>query len=156
MYYFMKPKSVRLRPVEIIAEDKAKTATEAMVSARQTSQQHEMKLTELLRYRTEYLDQFQSKGKTGISAGQLQQYQQFISQLDTAIAHQQQVLRTAKQELSHKQQHWRSKDSEKRAINKAVDRFRKHEVRKEENKEQTALDEHNIQSHIRKNDSEDN
>lgn len=152
MNLYMKPKSVRLRPVEKLAEDKAKTATEEMVSARQTTDHHETKLAELLRYRSEYLEQFQHKGKTGISASQLQQYQHFISQIDTAIEQQQEVVRASKMELAQRQQQWRSKDSEKRAINNAVNRFRKKEIKAQDQKEQHELDEHNIQSHIRNGD----
>ena len=155
MNYYMKQKSDRLKPVEKLAEDKAKTATEAMVTARQTTNQHELKLAELLRYRTEYLEQFQNKGKTGIAAAELMQYQQFISNLDNAIEQQQEVVRNAKLELAQRQQHWRSKDSEKRAINNAVNRFRKQEIRAQDQKEQHALDEHNIQSHLRKDDKND-
>lgn len=152
MNYFMKPKSARLRPVEKLAEDKAKSATEAMVSARQSSDQHQAKLTELMRYRNEYLEQLQSKGRQGISAGELQQYQQFISQIDTAIAHQKEALRSARHELAQKQHQWRTKDSEKRAINNAVNRFRQQENRSRDQKEQQEMDEHNIQAHLRKNE----
>ena len=150
MNYFMKPKSARLRPVEKLAEDKAKSATEAMVTARQTSDIHEAKLAELLRYRSEYLEQFQTKGKVGISAAEMQQYQQFIGQIDTAIEQQKEVLQNAKLELAQRQHQWRNKDSEKRAINNAVSRFRQQEIRARDQKEQMELDEHNIQAHLRK------
>jgi len=146
----MKSKSARLRPVEKIAEDKAKSATEAMVTARNDHQSHEQKLADLMQYRSEYIEQFQVRGKSGISSGHLQQYQQFIAQLDKAIEQQQQILYRSKQNLEHKQNHWQDKNSHKKAINKAVDRFMKIEAKGEDKKEQQELDEHNTQSHYRK------
>ena len=58
----MKKKSARLKPVEQLAEKKAISATEKMVSARTEHSEHEIKLNELVSYRFEYIEQFQSRG----------------------------------------------------------------------------------------------
>ena len=149
----MKKKSARLKPVEQLAEKKVKSATEDMITARNTHQTHEQKLKELVRYRFEYIEQYQSKAKIGIQSSQLQQYQQFISQLDVAIQQQKIVVTQAVTELDQSQESWRDKNSHKQAINKAVSRFKKQEHRLEEKNEQASLDERNTQVHNNKKQS---
>lgn len=146
----MQSKSSRFNPVKQLAEDRAKTATEAMVSARNELQGHRDKLSDLMQYRNDYQEQFQSKARSGMNAGQLQQYQQFISQLDKAIEQQQFQVQQSKATLEQKQSHWQDKNSHKKAINKAVDKLKQQEQHKENKREQHELDEHNIQAHIRK------
>jgi len=142
----MKKKSARLKPVEQLAEKKATSATETMVSARAEHSDHEFKLKELVTYRFEYIEQYQARGKVGMQSGQLQQYQQFISKLDVAIAQQKAVLSQSLMVLEQSQVHWRDKNSHKRAINKAVDRFKKQEYQITERNEQLASDERNTQA----------
>ena len=139
----MKNKSSRLRPVEKLAEDKAKTAAADMVTARNTHQSHEEKLNELINYRYEYIEQFQSRGKNGMQANQVQQYQQFISQLDVAIQQQKVMLAQAGEILGERQEQWRDKHSHKRALNNVVSRLRKQENNAADRVEQNDLDEHN-------------
>jgi flagellar FliJ protein len=146
----MKKKSSRLKPVEQLAESRAQTATEEMLSARNSHRAHEQKLTELESYRLEYIEQFQSRAKNGMQSTQLQQYQQFISQLENAIKQQRLVVVQALEMLDHRQNHWRDKDSHKRAINKAVGRFKQQESLVEQQIEQDDLDEHNTQQHNQK------
>jgi flagellar FliJ protein len=143
----MKKKSSRLRPVEKLAEDKAKSATEDMVSARNSHQSHEQKLSELIQYRSEYIEQFQTRAKVGMQAAQLQQYQQFISQLDVAIKQQKNIVSQASEILDHSQNQWKDKNSHKKAINKAVGRFKKKEFNTIEKNEQNEQDEQNTQRH---------
>ncbi len=147
----MKKKSVRLQPVEKMAEDKAKQATSDMVSARNSHQSHEQKLEELLNYRIEYIEQYQTRAKNGIQSGQLQQYQQFISQLDMAIQQQQLTVTQSGEKLDHSQNHWRNKHSHKRAINKAMNRFKTNEDKFQDKIEQVDMDEHNTRKHNEKN-----
>ena len=143
----MKKKSARLKPVEQLAEKKATSATETMVSARAAHSEHELKLKELVTYRFEYIEQYQSRGKVGMQSGQLQQYQQFISKLDVAIEQQKAVVHQSLMVLEQSQVHWRDKNSHKRAINKAVDRFKKQEYQVTERNEQLAADERNTQAY---------
>jgi len=98
----------------------------------------------LISYRFEYIEQFQSRAKSGIQSGQLQQYQQFISQLDVAIEHQKLTVARSGEVLNEKQNHWRDRHSHKRALNKAVNRFRKKENKVKD------LDEHNTRKHNEK------
>ena len=143
----MKKKSARLKPVEEIAENNAKQAVSDMVSARNSHQTQEQKLKELTRYRLEYIEQFQDRAKKGMQASQLQQYQQFISQLDEAIQQQKMIVLQSGETFDHQKNHWRNKDSHKRAINKAVDRFKTRENRISEKIEQDNLDDHNTRQY---------
>ncbi|RLA05164.1 MAG: flagellar export protein FliJ [Gammaproteobacteria bacterium] len=149
----MKKKSARLAPVKKLAENKEKSATEEMVVARNSHQGHEHKLGDLVRYRVEYIEQFHSRAKSGMQSSQLQQYKQFISQLDVAIQQQQQIVSDASQVLDKSQNHWREKHSHKKAISRVVNRFKKQENSSEEKKQQADLDEHNTQKHNQKNHS---
>jgi flagellar FliJ protein len=146
----MKAKSSRLKPVEQLAENHARNATEAMVTARNEYQGQKQKLSDLQRYRNDYLEQLQHKARTGINAGHLQHYQQFIGQLDKAIEQQEILVYRSQQILDEKQLHWQNKNSHKKALNKAVEKLQQQEEKQENRKEQLELDEHNIQVHIRK------
>ena len=147
----MKKKSSRLRPIEKLAEDRANIATADMVSARNIHKTHQQKLKDLVSYRYEYIEQFQSRAKKGMQASQLHQYQQFISQLDIAIQQQKLTIEQSGEELDRSQDKWRNKNSHKRAINKAISRFKKREDEAEENIEQADMDEENTQRHNRNN-----
>ena len=146
----MRSKSARFQPVKQLAEDRAKTATEAMVSARNEHDLNKQKLTELMRYRNDYHAELQSKAKTGMSAIQLQQYQSFIAQLDKAIQQQQHQVSLTKVTLQDRQANWQDKNSHKKAIHNAVGKIEKQEQIAESSREQKELDEHNIQAHFRK------
>jgi len=143
----MKKKSTRLKPVEKLAEDKANSAAADMVNARNTHQSNEQKLNELITYRIEYIEQFQTRAKSGMPANQLQQYQQFISQLEVAIQQQKSIVSQSVEMLGIRKDQWRDKHSHKRAINKVVNRFKKKEFQVLEKNEQAALDEHNTRMH---------
>ena len=143
----MKKKSARLKPVAQLADKQATSATEQMVSARNNHQEHEVKLKELINYRFEYLESYQTKAKTGMQAGQMQQYQQFISKLDIAIEQQRIVVSQSTEVLVQSQTHWQKKNSHKNAIDNAVTRFKKQEYKVEEKIEQAATDERNTQMH---------
>jgi flagellar protein FliJ len=138
-------KSARLQPVRKLADNKAKSAAIEMAEAQQSHSAHQQKLTDLKQYKIEYLEQFQERAKAGISAGQLQQYQQFINQLDAAIKQQQDIVSSAGQQLSHKQANWRDKHTHKQAVDKVVGRFKQQELHKENKQEQAQTDEHNTQ-----------
>jgi len=147
-------KSVRLQPVKKMAEDKAKQAATDMVSARNSHQTQEQKLQELVSYRIEYIEQYQTRAKNGIQSGQLQQYQQFISQLDMAIKQQKITVAQSNGKLTDSTNHWRDKHSHKRAINKAVNRFKVSETRAQDKIEQNSMDEHNTRKHNEKTKTE--
>lgn len=150
MIRHMRSKSTRFQPVQQLAEDRAKTATEAMITARNEHDLHKQKLTDLMRYRNDYHTELQNKAKTGMSANQLQQYQTFIAQLDKAIQQQQQQVSLTKVALQDKQASWQDKNSHKKAINNAVGKIQQQEQLAESSREQNELDEHNIQVRYRK------
>ncbi len=134
-----------------MAENNAKQAVSEMVSARNSHQTHEEKLQELTRYRLEYIEQFQLRAKKGMQSSQLQQYQLFINQLDEAIQRQRMTVMQAGEVLDDRKTHWRNKDSHKRAINKAVNRFKRKETRISDKIEQDSLDEHNTRKYNENN-----
>ncbi len=147
----MKKKSARLKPVREMAENNVKQAVSEMVSAKNSHQTHEQKLQELISYRLEYIEQFQFRAKKGMQSSQLQQYQRFINQLDDAIQHQRVTVLQSGKILDDRKNHWRNKDSHKRAINKAVNRFKRKENRISEKIEQDGLDEHNTRKYNENN-----
>ena len=147
----MNKKSSRLKPIEKLAEDKEKSAIAEMVSARNTQQSQQQKLNDLMSYRFEYIEQFQSRGKNGMQSSQVQQYQQFISQRDVAIRQQETTLEMSVKILDESQNKWRDKNSHKRALNKVVRRYKSEEFRALEKTEQNAVDEQNTQKYNQKN-----
>ena len=147
----MNKRSVRLKPIEKLAEDKEKLAVTDMLLAREEQHSQQKKLNELVQYRAEYIEQFQSRGKQGMQANQVQQYQQFIHQLDLAIKQQKITLKRTEQVLDERQNQWLNKNSHKRAMNKVVSRYQKEESQALDNTEQRDNDERNTQIHNQKN-----
>lgn len=78
-------RSKRLSPVLKLAENKEKTAALAMARARQQLHYYENKVNQLRAYRDEYSQSLIQGRAKSMSAIQLQEYQNFIRQLNEGI-----------------------------------------------------------------------
>jgi len=137
----MMTKSKRLKPISEIADARERDAARHMGEQQGVLDQHNNKLDELIKYRAEYAEKMVMAGGNGVSAGQMQDYSQFIRRLDEAIVFQRSQIELAVRQLEVKQREWRVMHTRSEALNKVVSRYQTAETRQEDKREQNESDE---------------
>lgn len=139
----MVPPSKRFKPVQRVAKSREQKAAKQLGDSQRKVNEQEMKLEELKRYHQEYLTQFETSARRGMSASQLLEYQAFLSKLERAIKEQEKVVTNSRRECHTKKDAWQQKNVRTRVLNKVVDRFKVAENRAGEKKDQKETDELN-------------
>ena len=134
-------RSKRLAPVQRITEAKEKDAARALGDAQLQLQQLQQQLKELETYREEYRNHFQHSGRNGFSAQQLQQQQQFLSNIDLAIEQQHQTISNTEVLCEQKKQHWFDARGRTQALDKVAERYLDDERQVQNRREQKENDE---------------
>ena len=135
--------SKRLRPVQRVARSREHKAAREYNDSQRRAQDQEVRLQELKRYHSEYLERLQSAAAAGISASQLQEYRAFISKLELAIQEQEKIVSASRLECSSRRQAWQEKHTRTQALGKAMDRFQAAEFKALDRREQKELDDRN-------------
>lgn len=135
-------KSVRLASVVKIAESEEHKAMQNYGQYQRRLEEQKGHLEQLVKYRSEYLAQFQQRAEAGISVQQMQRYRAFISQLDSGIEEQNRVIGSIKQELEAKRREWFSKRTRTQAIDKVVEQHLTNEQLQDSKREQKENDEY--------------
>lgn len=133
-------KSDRMMPIKKLAADHEQEAVKELGQSQRALSEHEIKLEQLKNYRVEYARLFQEHGSRGMDGSQLQAYQTFLAQLDTAIRQQHEMIRFARGECDEKRQAWQQRHNRTEALGKTVDRFKNLERREEDKQEQREMD----------------
>lgn len=107
------------------------------------------RLSELQRYRAEYLTGFAGRAATGIAGAGIRDYQAFLARLDEAIGQQQQIVLRAEAELDFERQRWRDAAVQVRAMEAVGERWRREEEREAARLEQGESDERAAHIHLR-------
>ncbi len=135
-------KSDRMIPIKQIAADHEQAAVNELGQTQRALSEHEMKLEQLKNYRTEYARLFQEHGSRGMDGSQLQAYQTFLAQLDTAIRRQVEVISQVEGQCVEKRDVWQQRHTRTEALGKTVERFQKTERSLEGKQEQRETDDH--------------
>lgn len=138
-------KSQRITPIKNLAENAESKAAQQLGVSQQTLQQEKDRLNDLITYRQEYLQRFNDSGKAGMSGSQLQQYQNFIHQLDAAIYQQRQRIEQLSVQCQQARDQWQQKHNRTQALDKTIQRFQNQERHQENKKEQREVED-NFQS----------
>lgn len=133
-------KSERWQNLRKIADQYEQHAARALGQSQGNLNQQQQRLQELLRYREEYKQQFQQTGSQGIEGNMLRSFQQFLLQLDQAIAQQHQAVAAAERDCGFKRENWQDKHKTTRIYDKTIERFTAQEQRKQTRKEQRESD----------------
>jgi len=133
-------KSDRMIPIKQIAADHEQEAVTELGQSQRALSEHEMKLEQLKNYRTEYARLFQEHGSRGMDGSQLQAYQTFLAQLDTAIRQQVEMIHHVEGECADKRQVWQQRHTRTEALGKTVERFQKTERRLDDKQQQREMD----------------
>lgn len=134
-------RSQRMSLVLDLAKRKEETALKALQKANAYVAEQKKMLDDLSAYQAEYLDRIRSEGGTGLSVARMQSYQNFLSQLSTAIAQQKQRLASAEQKALEVRRQWQLLHEKQRGMRKFVDQCVEEEVKAADKKEQQMIDE---------------
>lgn len=98
------------------------------------------RLEQLKMFRQEYTNQFRAAGQQGMDARSMMAFQNFLQQLDTAIAQQQQTVDAAQTDKQKKKTVWEDKHITTRVYDKTLERTIKKEQKNEDRLLQNAAD----------------
>lgn len=133
-------KSDRMKPIKQIAADHEQQAVKELGQSQRALSEAEMKLEQLKNYRAEYARLFQEHGSRGMDGSQLQAYQGFLGQLDTAIRQQTGMIKNVEGECADKRQVWQQRHTRTEVLGKTVERFQKTERKQEDTQQQRETD----------------
>ena len=103
--------------------------------------QAQTKLADLEKYLQGYQQQWISEGQRGVSGQWLMNYQRFLSQLDVAIAQQQQAVNWHRNNLDKVREVWQQRNARLEGLRKLVQRYLDEARLAEDKREQKLLDE---------------
>jgi len=132
-----------LKPVASIAKAHERNAARLMGEMLSQAEAQQLQLETLINYRKDYLDNFSNASRVGLSAIQMQDYQVFISRLDTAIDQQKGQVVQSRQECEQSRDYWRSKYNHSEMISKVVESRALQEEKIKNSKEQKETDDRN-------------
>lgn len=127
-----------------VAQSREQAAAKALSESQQRLTEQQNRLQQLLMFRTEYANQFQNEGSTGISARRYQDYSAFLTNMDHGIVQLQQQLAWMEQELQRKRLAWLQNRAKTMALDEVIERDRKAQLWEEGQREQRDSDEHNL------------
>lgn len=143
-------KSQRMKPVLQVASAREQAAARELgLSQRHMADQHS-RLNELYVYRNEYLQQTADLGSTGINVARYIEMQRFLSNLNTAIEQQQQMVAQAARLCEEKKRSWQEAHTKSKSLDRVVQHYVRKELHEESQREQKVTDE--IAQHKKRRD----
>lgn len=109
----------------------------AQLQLQQLVQQQQM----LSQYQRNYSEDFQKRGRAGLSANQFSHFQGFINKLEVAQEQQIDGLQSARQHLEQSRTSWMAVRARKQAIETLLEREAERQQKESDKKEQKMLDE---------------
>lgn len=134
-----------MQPVVRVAEDRERSAARALGEAQRRIAENEAKLAELVAYREQYSQDFDSAGGVGLGARRVHEYRVFFARLGAAISQQAEIVEKLRQDCENKRRHWLEIRTRAQALDKVTERYRRGERKLEERREQLDLDERVLQ-----------
>ncbi|WP_248799546.1 flagellar export protein FliJ [Pseudomonas sp. MWU13-2105] len=134
-------RAARLAPVVDMAESAERTAVQRLGYFQGQVRVAQNKLEDLERFRLEYQEQWIERGSLGVSGQWLLGYQQFLTQLDTAVGQQRQSLAWHQNNLDKAREAWQQAYARVEGLRKLVQRYVEEARQLEDKREQKLLDE---------------
>ncbi|SDH42745.1 flagellar FliJ protein [Pseudomonas flavescens] len=134
-------RAARLAPVVEMAEKAEREAALQLGRAQGLLGQAQGKLADLENYLQGYQQQWMNEGQRGVSGQWLMNYQRFLSQLDSAIAQQNQAVAWHRSNLDKMRDAWQQRYARLEGLRKLVQRYIDEARLAEDKREQKLLDE---------------
>lgn len=131
----------RLEPVQNIVDDAQRRLAMSVAAFEQRVLEGEAKLSELVRYKAEYEQQFSQRAGRGMGATDLRDYQAFLARLAEAIKQQQALVNRAQAEHQAERVKWQDALKRSKALGHVMDRWQAEERNVSERREQRESDE---------------
>lgn len=123
------------------------------VQALQYSRQAEQKYQGLADYRTEYIQQSQQQGSSGLQSRQYNQFVNFIAKLDQALEQQARQVSQAQAVMEQRRQQWLAMQKKRKAMEYLLEQQRQQALTKAARAEQRLQDEVAMQQFVRRQSS---
>jgi flagellar protein FliJ len=120
------------------------------INAQQFYQQAEQKYQGLATYRTEYIQQSQQQGSSGLQSRQYNQFVSFIGKLDQALIQQTKAMHQARQVAEQRKQAWLEMQKKRKALELLVEREHAAALQQQMKQEQKTADEYAGQLFMRR------
>lgn len=120
------------------------------INAQQFYQQAEQKYQGLANYRTEYIQQSQQQGSSGLQSRQYNQFVSFIGKLDQALIQQTKAMHQARQVAEQRKQAWLEMQKKRKALELLVEREQTAALQQQMKQEQKTADEYAGQLFMRR------
>ncbi|MEJ2645066.1 MAG: flagellar export protein FliJ [Gammaproteobacteria bacterium] len=134
-------RSKRMQPVVRVAEDRERQAARALGEAQRRLAENESKLAELIGYREQYSQSFNTAGGVGLDARRLHDYRVFLERLGTAISQQSELVEQLRLDCERSRRRWLETRTRAQALDKVTERYQQVERKAEERLEQHDSDE---------------
>ena len=140
----------RLQPLHDLAGQTERDCSIRLVETERRITEGEQRYQDLLRYRSEYEQAFQTRARSGAPMRGLREQQIFIARLSEALRAQQVLLEQLHGERSRARAHWRAAATRKQIVGKVIERARTEELMKDEQRQQRDADELSSQRQVRR------
>ena len=134
-------KSKRLASVLRIAISRERDAARELATYKDTLAKQQQRLAELLAYRDDYGHQTSFGDEHRTDAGKLHDRRAFLAGLVRAISQQQHRVEAARADYQEQKRRWLAIRGKCQALDKAIARYRRHELTRAEQREQAEGDE---------------
>lgn len=139
----------RLEPLIRMAEKSVKEALAYLGSMQQKLNQEKERKDALLLYQKEYQVSFNHSGKSGVSGAQIQQFEAFMLQIDTALFNQQVQMKQVSEQLERARNIYIQLNTRLESYKKLENRLTEQAIASENQQLQKLLDELAGQAHSR-------
>lgn len=134
-------RSERFKPIHNIAQQREDVAAQTLGRMQRELSNHNLKLSELVKYYQDYTVRFNEQAVKGMSIIQVQSYQHFISQLETAIAEQKRHISRIAEACDSSRADWTIERQKSQVLEKVIIRYQKQETQAFNKQEQRRTDE---------------
>lgn len=134
-------RSQRFKPIHHLAQQSEDVAAQTLGKIQRELSLHHEKLLELNEYYQDYQARFNQQAVNGMSVVQVQSYQKFIAQLETAIQQQKLHIARVSEACDSSREDWTSERQKTQVLQKVIDRYEKQERHSLNKQEQRQNDE---------------
>lgn len=137
----MARKSERLKSILNLAKNEESSAAKEMRLAMDWLEKLQKSLSDLSQYHNEYKASWQDSIGKNYSIDQLNQYRNFLAQIDNGIRQQKQQIEQAQHDFTEKKQLWLGRRARTKALSKVMENYHYKEKRQDQQREQKLQDE---------------
>ena len=134
-------RSQRFKPIHNLAQQSEDVAAQTLGKVQRELSEHHEKLSELMKYYQDYQARFNEQAENGMSVIQVQSYQNFILQLETAIKQQKEHIIRVSEACDSSRVEWTVERQKTQVLKKVINRYEKQEQQVSNRQEQRRNDE---------------